>query len=249
MVPRGVGIAALTFDFGQTLTELDCDLLAERLAERGIEAAPADLQRAVPDAWRSYDRELKDGRPGHPWQLLMRVLLCGAGVDEKDARAVVPWLFEQQRVRNLWRAPIPGMIELVREVRQQVPVGVISNSEGKLFELTEELGWQDDFDVIADSGKLGFEKPGARIFQWTAERLRVSLDEIVHVGDSWSADVLGATAQGARAIWFGGASAAPEPPESDLGSERVSLCRSAAEVRQALARWGLSLSQATDELS
>ena len=44
---------AVTFDFGQTLAEVDTDLLARRLAERGVACAPDALARATTAAWRA----------------------------------------------------------------------------------------------------------------------------------------------------------------------------------------------------
>src|SRR5215510_4347729 len=105
------------------------------------------------------------------------------------------------------------MMELVRELsRAGVPVAVLSNSEGGLAELIEELGWGGIFGAVADSGKLGFEKPGREIFAWTAERLGVPIERVVHVGDSLEADVRGALAAGMGAVWFRTALPAEDPP-------------------------------------
>jgi putative hydrolase of the HAD superfamily len=150
------------------------------------------------------------------------------GVDE-----IAAWLFDQQPAHNLWRKPVPGMVELVRELAASgAAVGIVSNSEGRLAELVAELGWADLFGVIADSGRLGIEKPDVRIFQWAAERLDVSADALVHVGDAWEADVVGALAAGARAIWFAPADARALPPA-------VRAARDATETRAALRGFGV----------
>jgi putative hydrolase of the HAD superfamily len=147
---------------------------------------------------------------------------------------IVDWLWTEQPVQNLWRRPIAGMIELCRDLRGAgVPVGVVSNSEGRLAELIDEIGWAGDFAVVADSGRLGVEKPDPAIFLWAAERLGVPAGSIAHVGDSWGADVEGACRAGMAAIWFRPRMAREAPP----GVERAS---DAAEVRAVLAGWGLS---------
>ena len=57
------------------------------------------------------------------------------------------------------------MFELAEELgRSGISIGIVSNSEGKLAELVAELGYERLFAAIADSGKLGIEKPDARIF-------------------------------------------------------------------------------------
>jgi putative hydrolase of the HAD superfamily len=229
---------AVTFDFGQTLAELDTGMLSSRLAERGIAASPERLEGAVEEAWRAYNEAVHQGLGGHPWKVLMRRLLSGSGVDPDAVDGAVDWLWAEQPRKNLWRRPVPGMIELVAELRRAaVPVGVLSNSEGRLAELAEELGWTAHFLVIADSGRLGFEKPGKEIFAWTAERMGVSLAQVVHIGDSLAADVEGALAAGMRAVWFKGDLARAARLAAP---DRIAVCDSADEVRRALRMFGVA---------
>ncbi len=223
---------AVTFDFGQTLCDLDTALLSRRLAERGLEASASRLEAAVTDGWRAYDGAIAAGLGGHPWKTFMSSLLASAGIAGAPLASVVDWLWTEQPRINLWRRPIAGMIELCRALRAAgVPVGVVSNSEGRLAELVDEMGWSADFAVIADSGRLGVEKPDAFIFHWAAERLGVAAPRIVHVGDSWGADIEGALGAGMRAIWFRGRSPRVLPPE-------VRGAREAGEVRDVLEAWG-----------
>ncbi len=225
---------AVTFDFGQTLCELDCSLLAERLAERGIAAGASPLEAGVTEAWRAYDAAIAAGLGGHPWKKLMDRLLASAGVTEPSRSAAVDWLWTEQPRRNLWRRPIAGMIELCRELAGAgVPLGVISNSEGRLAELIAEVGWAGDFGAVADSGRLGMEKPDTPIFRWTAERLGTPLDRIVHVGDSWGADVDGARRAGMRAIRF-------RPRTERALPDDVRCAVDADTVRAALREWGIA---------
>jgi putative hydrolase of the HAD superfamily len=163
----------------------------------------------------------------------MARLLERGGVPSPAIADTVDWLWTEQPRQNLWRRPIAGMIELCRALRAAgVRVGVVSNSEGRLAELIAEVGWADDFAVVADSGRLGIEKPDPRIFHWAAERLGVPPERVVHVGDSWGADVDGALSAGMRAIWFQPRVDRPVPAE-------VRCARGADEVRDALAAWGV----------
>lgn len=196
---------AVTFDFGQTLADLDSVMLSRRLAELGISVPPDRIERAVPAAWAVYDAAIKRGEGGHPWKTLMHELLKRAGVTDGAREEAVNWLWTEQPKKNLWRRPIAGMIDVVTVLRDQgVPTAIISNSEGHLRELVAELDWADRFDAIIDSGVVGIEKPDPRIFEAAAEALGQPLDEIIHVGDSLAADVDGAVESGMRAIWFRG---------------------------------------------
>lgn len=232
---------AVTFDFGQTLADFDPVLLSVRVRERGACIEPDAVERAMAPAWAAYEEAKRGGLVGKDvWCCFMRTLLELGGL-QRDSGAVTPkfvdeltdWLFAEQRNRNLWRRPVKDMLELVGDLEARgIPLGIISNSEGRLFELLVELGWASHFRTVADSGVIGVEKPDPKIFQISAERLGVETSELVHVGDAWEADVRGALGAGARAIWFCPREQRPLP-------ERVASCRSAAEVRESLARWGI----------
>lgn len=204
--PEPRALRAVTFDFGQTLAELDPALLATRVAERGERAEPARLARSMGAAWAAYADAKRDGAVARAaWTAFMRALLVGGGLTAAEAAPLAEWLFDEQPARNLWRRPVPGMIELATELAARgVPVGVLSNSEGRLAALIDQLGWSQVFPVVADSGVLGFEKPDGRIFEWTARELGVPPSALVHVGDVWEADVEGALGVGATALWLGG---------------------------------------------
>ncbi|KYF66438.1 HAD family hydrolase [Sorangium cellulosum] len=234
---RDAPATAVSFDFGQTLVELDTGLLSARLAERGITAFREQLDGAVDAGWRAYNEAIQRGFGGHPWKIMMRRLLEVGGVPAGALDAAVDWLWTEQPRKNLWRRPIAGMIDVVAELVQAgVPVAVLSNSEGRLDELVDELGWSARFVAVADSGRLGFEKPGREIFAWTAERLGAPLAAVVHVGDSLAADVEGALAAGMRAVWFKGD---PRRAAQMPHAERVAVCDDADSLRRALRAFGV----------
>lgn len=230
---------AVTFDYGQTLAELDVDLLCRRVAERSALLDAARTRGAQASAWAAYAAAKRAGNAGKSaWTEFMRTLLrlgeVRRGQEQSAALAeeLADWLWDEQPRYNLWRAPIVGMFELVGELRTRgVPVGIVSNSEGRLLQLLDEIGQRELFECVADSGVLGYEKPDARIFEWAATELGVEPSQLIHVGDVWDADVLGALAAGARAVWFN-TEPAPQSP-----SERVATCHDAASLRRLLLEW------------
>lgn len=226
-------MTAVSFDFGQTLAELDHAFLQARLWERAADYEPEAAQRHSVEAWTRYG-ELKDAGHAAAWQGMMQVFLRSGGISEARLHELGEWLWREQPRQNLWRRPIPGMIELVRELRsRRIPVGILSNSEGHLAELVAELGWSSDFDSIADSGKLGIDKPQPGIFRHVCAELGVPCSALVHVGDSWQADVEGALGVAARAVWFDARHRERKLPNGAHGAA------SAAELREVLARLGL----------
>jgi putative hydrolase of the HAD superfamily len=234
-------VRAVTFDVGHTLLDLDTEFLARRLAERGARVDPTRARAEVGAAWEAYAERKRRGWAGEPlWKHLMKTLLTRAGasadgeaLDEGRLEALTSWLFAQQPGKNLWRRPIPGMFELAAELRERgVRVGIVSNAEGGIAALLEELGRAAPFEVVADSGLLPFEKPDPRIFQFAADALEVNLEELVHVGDAWVADVEGVLAAGGRAVWFGGDASRALPTG-------VAVAGDAQELAAWLAAWGV----------
>ena len=224
---------AVGFDFGQTLAELDYGFIAQRLQERGAPFETGPARASSQRAWQVYGESKSLGHE-RAWRAMMEVQLRGGGVPDARIDELSGWLWTEQPRKNLWRRPIAGMIELVRELRARgVPVAIISNSEGHLAELVDELGWGSDFDVVVDSGRIGIDKPDPRIFAHASGAIGVALDQLLHVGDSWEADVHGALGASASAVWFD-----PRHRERAL-PERVYGAASASELREVLARIGL----------
>jgi len=221
---------ALGFDFGQTLAELDYEFLRQRLHERGASFDPEKADAGSSDAWHIYGAKKSDGH-ALAWRAMMEVQLTNGGVPTERVIELTSWLWQEQPRRNLWRRPIPGMIELVRELKQQgVPIAIVSNSEGYLAELIEELGWSRDFDVVVDSGRIGIDKPDPRIFAHACAAVGVPPQHFLHVGDAWEADVQGALGASASAVWFDSRHRERALPE------RVYGAANAQELREVLAR-------------
>ncbi|MDO9066097.1 MAG: HAD-IA family hydrolase, partial [Chloroflexota bacterium] len=81
-------------------------------------------------------------------------------------------------------------------------LGVISNWDGNLPDMCQAWGIAPFFDFILASWGVGYAKPNPLIFQEAMRRAAVSADAILHVGDSYNADVLGAQAAGMSAVWL-----------------------------------------------
>jgi len=221
---------ALSFDFGQTLAELDYEFLRRRLHERGAAFDPEKAAAGSSDAWHVYGVKKGDGH-ALAWRAMMEAHLTSGGVAAARVVELAGWLWQEQPRQNLWRRPIAGMIELTRELKQQgVPIAIISNSEGHLAELIEELGWSREFDVVVDSGRIGIDKPDPRIFAHACAAVGVAPQQLLHVGDAWEADVQGALGASANAVWFDSRHRERALPE------RVYGAANAQELREVLAR-------------
>jgi putative hydrolase of the HAD superfamily len=81
-------------------------------------------------------------------------------------------------------------------------LGIISNWSWHLPELCEQLGLASYFDYIATSARVGFPKPRREIFLDALQGLKADPARSVHIGDTYTADILGAWSVGIAALWL-----------------------------------------------
>jgi putative hydrolase of the HAD superfamily len=79
-------------------------------------------------------------------------------------------------------------------------LAVVSNWDPTLPTLLAELGLAEFFNFILPSAEVGVEKPDRRIFRLALQRLGLKSQEVVHIGDQYEADVVGARAVGIMPI-------------------------------------------------
>ena len=79
---------------------------------------------------------------------------------------------------------------------------IVSNWDTPLDPLTERLGITEYFDAIVAShdARVRSEKPDPHIFNYALAAVGVSAEEVVHVGDTYAADIVGAQGVGIRPI-------------------------------------------------
>ncbi len=81
-----------------------------------------------------------------------------------------------------------------------LPRAVVSNADDAFLKgLLRKNGLS--FDHVVTSEGVRAYKPRPRIFEVALDRLRAKAEEVVHVGDSLTADVEGASRLGMRTVW------------------------------------------------
>jgi HAD superfamily hydrolase (TIGR01549 family) len=200
------GVRLLSLDAGNTIVFLDhracAEIVASALARVVDESA---LERAEGVAKRRLDEgtllpPLPDADITPSWGAFMATMVqLGTGVDAARAAECARALWREHRRFNLWRTVPDGLVDGVRALRKAgVPVVVVSNSEGQLEVLFERLGLGGEFDFVIDSYHVGVEKPDPRIFQIALERFGVPAGDMLHLGDTFATDVVGARAASVR---------------------------------------------------
>lgn len=92
----------------------------------------------------------------------------------------------------------------LEKLHAKYKLGIVSNFAIPecVDELLEKHGIDKLFDVVIVSGAVNKRKPSPEIFQKALQKLCVSAEETVFVGDTVDADVMGAKAAGMKAVFI-----------------------------------------------
>jgi len=95
----------------------------------------------------------------------------------------------------------PEAIETLRALRERgLKLAVVSNFDSRLRNILEGLGAASWFDGIFISSAVGYAKPDRRIFDFVIKSRQLIATNVLHVGDSVTNDIGGATNAGVKAI-------------------------------------------------
>ena len=198
-------IDAVLLDVGGVFHLPDHDRIVAAMARVGVAAAAADLDRAhyagvkALTDFREGDREI--------WLAYNRGYAHALGADG-DVEAVAEVLLNEFTTGGVWTRVIPGSADALATIAATgVKLAIVSNADGSVEAQLAADGMCQvgpgpgvAMDAILDSSVVGVAKPDPRIFTLALERLGVSPDRTVHVGDTPAADVDGARAAGVTPV-------------------------------------------------
>jgi putative hydrolase of the HAD superfamily len=202
---------AVTLDMGYTLVNLTGGFDQELIhlgARHGRKITPDDVRTAMRATWEMQSRRdaTATWAPSPDVDEAMaleidRHICRGLGLDDPrvhaEAHAIAWRLFHDPSCFPIF----PDVWDTLEALRSTgVTLGIISNWGWHLPDLCAELGLSPYFDFIISSARVGAAKPHPAIFQAALRQARCDPVETLHVGDSLTADVLGAQAAGIAGI-------------------------------------------------
>ncbi|MBI3859784.1 MAG: HAD family hydrolase [Thaumarchaeota archaeon] len=96
----------------------------------------------------------------------------------------------------------PWALSTLQTLRRFAPLVTLSNAcclDSDLDVLKKNLG--NHLRAYYVSCQIGYAKPDPRAFETVASKEHVAVESILHIGDSWECDALGALGAGAQAVW------------------------------------------------
>jgi putative hydrolase of the HAD superfamily len=154
------------------------------------------LDRRFLDAWRTHDSRAESCED---WRRVVRSTFTDWPVlAEDDSFFEALYLrFTQPAAWHIFEDVLPVLDRLHQA---GVRLGVLSNWDDRLRPLLGRLDLARWFDVFIVSCERGCRKPDRLIFEIAAESLGLPPESILHVGDSWELDILGAQSAGFQAL-------------------------------------------------
>ncbi len=239
---RGAPIRAISLDFGNTLVPMGRDdlrtvvrLMTSEVVRR---SGPFD-ELAFGQAWaeerdRQFAEEVPRLREVDLEQRIVRVLARMRGM-EPPSRAT-PWdddaaarlsapdeveaaLADYSRAFVATIPPPADIRPLLERLTARFTLGICSNwpLAATIDQFVDNAGWRPSLRAVVVSQRVGAIKPDPRMFAAAELALDTPGESILHVGDDWLADIVGAKRAGWRAAYLYG-----RPADSPLpGSQRT----------------------------
>ncbi len=215
-----MAIRAVLFDLGNTLWHIPDPPPVERIRGETVrrifallhswgiepEGELRFLGRDIRLTTGEADRTAYEGDCVSPhFPTVVREMAATKGLDLTPEQAEELWTTWNLGGPFFGRRLFDDAIETLETLRSRgYRIGCVTNRAfgGPAFvQEVEEHGLAEMLDVMSVSCDMGYMKPHAEIFQHALDRLDVTPQETVMVGDSLRADVGGAQALGMTAVW------------------------------------------------
>jgi FMN phosphatase YigB (HAD superfamily) len=187
---RTDAVQVVTFDIGDTLVRTARGSITNRLAE--ALAVPLPVMRAY------FNLGAKRARQDVPDFIGSLCEHFAAPIDRPSVESILGQAAEEaSRAPSTYPDALPVIWELARSGYY---VCAISNLLGVIAPDLERTRADLSLDHVFYSCDVGYIKPEREIFRHVEHQFGLSADRFLHVGDSLSADVGGATSSGWRAL-------------------------------------------------
>jgi 2-haloacid dehalogenase len=117
--------------------------------------------------------------------------------------------------------PFPDTVEALRKLKSRYQLAVISNVDDDLFASAPKLGVA--FNHVITAQQAGCYKPCMKIFKLAEDRIGVSREQWLHVGQSIYHDVIPAQSLGIATVWVNRPSPRPGAGAAKAASGKPDL--------------------------
>jgi putative hydrolase of the HAD superfamily len=192
---NGASVRCIFFDAAGTLIYLPRGVgfhYASVARRHGAQLDEAELTRVFYLVWKTMPARLavNGARPDDDkgwWRLLVERVLDRFPPSNLQRDAYFEELYLEFAKPGVW-ALFPEVVDVLDSLRGQCELGIISNFDGRLRPILEQLGILHYFRELIISSEIGADKPDRRLFEAALKRFAVAPSEALHVGDDPIAD-------------------------------------------------------------
>jgi putative hydrolase of the HAD superfamily len=193
---KAADLDAVTLDGFRTLVELEepVERLHAALEEHGVEAGHDEIESAFAVEAEYYMAHQVEARDE---EALARLQLeCSAVFLRALPAELEPAEFAPAFVAALLFKPLDGVAEGLRVLRGAgFALACVSDWDVGVGRQLERAGLGSFLDVVVSSAEIGARKPDPRVFRAALERLGITPERALHIGDG-EGDRVGALAAG-----------------------------------------------------
>ena len=153
--------------------------------------------------WHNHEISHRDFFKGKSWweymnQLIGKIMV-NAGVESSHALDLAKQFKDCYMNIDLWNI-FDDTIPFLEKITKNNNCYIASNHIPELSTLVEGLNLNKYFTRIFNSAHIGFEKPNRLFFESILKELGCERHEVLMIGDSYNADIVGARDFGIRSI-------------------------------------------------
>jgi putative hydrolase of the HAD superfamily len=170
--------------------------------EIGLKLDSRQLDRAFNTAWNAMPRREPIDRPRDDddkdwWRKLVDLVLneTAPSLKELDRDNFFEIAYEHFAEAGVWEL-YPEVLEVLERLSPRFQLSVISNFDGRLRMILEQLGISKFFKYVFLSSELGADKPDPEIFRRALNLIPLNPNDVLHVGDDPECDWQAAAAAG-----------------------------------------------------
>ena len=205
-------LTTVFFDMGSTLADLNpsYEAIYHRVFQKaGYDLPLGEVESAIAYSWgivteqdavTAYNNTLEGTLT---WQREVEERVMERLNIHPDIREDVFWdiiqAFENPASYRLYEDAHPTLEKLKQAGYR---LAIISNWSWHLPELCDALGLTPYFEQIFTSARVGFAKPHPEIFTHALAGMNITSNQAIHIGDSYKADIVGASGAGIQPVWL-----------------------------------------------
>ena len=168
----------------------------------GLALDAAALDRAFAAAWKqmparpAIDQPRDDDDKGW-WHELVDLILhtVAPSLNELDRDNFFEIAYEHFAEAGVWEL-YPEVVDVLERLRPRFELAIVSNFDGRLRMILEQLGISKYFGHVFVSSEIGADKPDPEIFRRALQLVRLEASDVLHVGDDTERDWKAGTGAG-----------------------------------------------------